>query len=133
LDSSFCLRHSWSRICSSACFCRAWALRFRKNSTNASGVYLTNALSGWNPPKGSKQKLMSPEMEEERDVTEHVKRDKTILVVLGNPPYYAFAGVSPEEEQGLVEPYEEGLASEWKIWEYNLDELYVRFLRLADA
>jgi len=66
---------------------------------------------------------MFPEMEEERDAAELVKRDKTILVVLGNPPYYAFAGVSPEEEQGLVEPYKEGLASEWKIRKYNLDEL----------
>ncbi len=96
------------------------------------GVYLTNALTGWNPDKGSKQSLMFPEMEEERDAAELVKRDKTILVVLGNPPYYAFAGVSPEEEQGLVEPYKEGLASEWKIRKYNLDELYVRFLRLAE-
>ena len=96
------------------------------------GVYLTNALTGWNPPKGPKQKLMFPEMEEERDAAELVKRDKTILVVLGNPPYYAFAGVSPEEEQGLVEPYKQGLATEWKIRKYNLDELYVRFLRLAE-
>lgn len=96
------------------------------------GVYLTNALTGWNPPKGPKQKLMFPEMEEERDAAELVKREKTILVVLGNPPYYAFAGVSPEEEQGLVEPYKEGLTSEWKIRKYNLDELYVRFLRLAE-
>jgi len=96
------------------------------------GVYLTNALTGWNPAKGPKQKLMFPEMEEERDAAELVKRDKTILVVLGNPPYYAFSGVSPEEEQGLVEPYKEGLATEWKIRKYNLDELYVRFLRLAE-
>jgi hypothetical protein len=96
------------------------------------GVYLTNALTGWNQAKGPKQKLMFPEMEEERDAAELVKRDKTILVVLGNPPYYAFAGVSPEEEQGLVEPYKEGLATEWKIRKYNLDELYVRFLRLAE-
>ena len=28
------------------------------------GVYLTNALTGWNPPKGPKQKLVFPEMEE---------------------------------------------------------------------
>ena len=96
------------------------------------GVYLTNALTGWNPAKGPKQKLMFSEMEEERDAAELVKRDKTILVVLGNPPYYAFSGVSPEEEQGLVEPYKEGLATEWKIRKYNLDELYVRFLRLAE-
>ena len=38
-----------------------------------------------------------------------VKREARVLVILGNPPYNAFAGVSPEEEQGLVEPYKEGL------------------------
>ena len=96
------------------------------------GVYLTNALTGWNPPKGPKQKLVFPEMEEERDAAELVKREKTILVVLGNPPYYAFSGVSPEEEQGLVEPYKKGLAEDWNIKKYNLDELYVRFLRLGE-
>jgi hypothetical protein len=96
------------------------------------GVYLTNALTGWNPPSGPKQKLFFPEMEEERDAAGLVKRDKTILVVLGNPPYYAFSGVSPEEEQGLVEPYKEGLLSDWNIKKYNLDELYVRFLRLGE-
>ena len=73
------------------------------------GVYLTNALTGWEPPKGPKQQVMAwAELQEERDAAEHVKRDKKILVVLGNPPYNAFAGVSPQEEQGLVEPYKEG-------------------------
>jgi hypothetical protein len=53
-------------------------------------------------------------------------------VILGNPPYNAFAGVSPQEEQGLVEPYKEGLISRWGIKKFNLDELYVRFFRLAE-
>src|SRR5207249_2709550 len=63
---------------------------------------------------------------------EHVKREVPILVILGNPPYNAFAGVSPEEEQGLVEPYKEGLIKEWGIKKFNLDDLYVRFFRLAE-
>jgi len=96
------------------------------------GVYLTNSLTGWEPPKGPKKHLLFPELEEERDAAEHVKRDTPILVVLGNPPYNAFAGVSPEEEQGLVEPYKEGLVKEWKIKKFNLDDLYVRFFRLAE-
>jgi hypothetical protein len=95
-------------------------------------VYLTNALTGWEPPTGPKKQLAFKEMEEERDAAEHVKRDVEILVVLGNPPYNAFAGVGPEEEQGLVEPYKEGLISEWGIKKFNLDDLYVRFLRLAE-
>lgn len=95
-------------------------------------VYLTNALTGWEPPKGPKKQLLFAEMEEERDAAEAIKREKPILVVLGNPPYNAYAGVSPEEEQGLVEPYKEGLISEWGIKKFNLDDLYVRFFRLAE-
>jgi hypothetical protein len=96
------------------------------------GVYLTNALTGWEPPKGPKQRLIFPELEEERDAADRVKREVPILVILGNPPYNAFAGVSPKEEQGLVEPYKEGLISEWGIKKFNLDDLYVRFFRLAE-
>ncbi|MBI5696547.1 MAG: DNA methyltransferase, partial [Nitrospirae bacterium] len=96
------------------------------------GVYLTNALTGWEPPKGPQKKLDFQELEEERDAAEHVKRDKPILVILGNPPYNAFAGASPQEEHGLVEPYKEGLVKEWKIKKFNLDDLYVRFFRLAE-
>lgn len=95
------------------------------------GVYLTNALTGWEPPQGPKQKLIFPEMEEERDAAEEVKREKPILVILGNPPYNAYAGVSPKEEAGLVEPYKEGL-SDWGITRNYLDDLYVRFFRLAE-
>src|SRR5690606_8133280 len=95
-------------------------------------VYLTNALTGWNPPAGPIPRLIFPELEEERDAADLVKRDKRVLVVLGNPPYFAFAGVSPEEEQGLVEPYKEGLQDQWNIRKFNLDELYVRFYRLAE-
>lgn len=103
------------------------------------GVYLTNSLTGWEPPKGVKATLPLPypELAEEHDAAERVKREKKILVVLGNPPYNAFAGVSPEEEQGLVEPYKKDLnkptsAGGWGIKKFNLDDLYVRFFRLAE-
>ncbi len=95
-------------------------------------VYLTNALSGREPPTGAKVKLPFPELESERDAAEQVKRDRPILVVLGNPPYNAYAGVSPVEEHGLVEPFKEGLVREWGIKKFNLDDLYVRFFRLAE-
>jgi hypothetical protein len=95
-------------------------------------IFLTNSLTGWEPPKGPKANLpLFPELEQERDAAEHVKRDVPILVVLGNPPYNAFAGTSPEEEYGLVELYKEGLIKQWGIKKFNLDELYVRFMRLA--
>lgn len=103
------------------------------------GVYLTNALTGWESPKGAKATLPLPypELQEERDAAEEVKRKRKILVILGNPPYNAFAGVSPEEEQGIVEPYKHNLnrpasAGGWGIKKFNLDDLYVRFFRLAE-
>jgi predicted helicase len=97
------------------------------------GVYLTNALTGWEPPNGPKQHIFAfPQLEAERDAADAVKRTKPILVILSNPPYNAFAGVSPAEEMGLVEPYKRGLVTDWKIRKFNLDELYVRFFRIAE-
>lgn len=97
-------------------------------------IYLTNALTGWEPPDGTKPQMLLgfPSLKEERDAAEHVKRSAPILVVLGNPPYNAFAGVSGVEEGGLVEVYKAGLVSEWGIRKFNLDDLYVRFFRLAE-
>ena len=83
--------------------------------------------------KDPKDKLpLFPELAEERDAAEHVKQDVPILVILGNPPYNAFAGTSPLEEAGLVEPYKEGLIEKWDIKKFNLDDLYVRFFRVAE-
>ena len=102
------------------------------------GIYLTNALTGWQPPdEESKQKIQQlqlnfPELNQEREAADEVKRGKPILVILGNPPYNAFAGTSPTEEAGLVEVYKQGLISDWGIKKFNLDDLYVRFFRLAE-
>lgn len=96
------------------------------------GVYLTNALTGWEPAEGAKKQFLFPELGAERDAAEAVKQGKRILVVLGNPPYNAFAGLSAEEEGDLAETYKVGLVKEWGIKKFNLDDLYVRFFRLAE-
>ena len=70
------------------------------DGTERAGVYLTNALTGWEP---SVQKpLPFPELEEERDRADRVKRDTPVLVILGNPPYNGFAGMAVDEEQELT-------------------------------
>ena len=101
------------------------------DSDERAGVYLTNALTGWEPPTEPKQHLLFTEMEEERDKAEAVKQHAPILVILGNPPYNGFAGVSPEEEGGLLDAYKAGLA-EWGVTKHSLDDLYVRFFRIAE-
>ena len=126
------------------------------------GVYLTNALTGWEPPEGKPKQIAFPGFEDERNAAGKVKQEKPILVILGNPPYNAFAGVSPEEEEGLVEAYKGVYFIErhrkrkgkdqqlelpaerhyrlsdpiakggWGIRKFNLDDLYIRFFRLAE-
>lgn len=101
------------------------------------GVYLTNALTGWEPPKTPKDQIVFPELQEELEKSGEIKRQTPIIVILGNPPYNAFAGTSPKEEQGLVECYKEGLTKPvdqggWGIKKFNLDDLYIRFFRIAE-
>ena len=96
------------------------------------GVYLTNALTGWEPPKGPKQRLIFPELEEERDAAEHVKLDVPILVILGNPPYNSFAGIAKmEEERDLSEAYRTTRQAPAPQGQ-GLNDLYVRFFRMAE-
>ena len=76
--------------------------------------------------------LPFPEFVAERDAADAVKRDQPILVVLGNPPYNGFAGVSGREEGGLAEPYKVGLTENWDITKNKLDDLYIRFFRVAE-
>jgi hypothetical protein len=97
------------------------------------GIYLTNALTGWEPAKAPKNAVLPfPEFEQERDAADQVKQTQKIIVILGNPPYDAFGGVALGEEQDLVTPYKEGLIKKWGIKKFNLDDLYVRFFRLAE-
>ncbi len=121
------------------------------------GVYLTNALTGWKQSDGVKAQAVFPfpELQAERDAAEHVKRNEKILVVLGNPPYNAFAGVSPEEVQEELDVYKGPHFIEkhnkrggvkrtrryhlndpvemggWGVKKLN-NELYIRFFRLAE-
>jgi Type ISP C-terminal specificity domain/N-6 DNA Methylase len=96
------------------------------------GIYLTNSLVGWEPPEGPQKRLAFVELQEEREASDRVKRDTPILVVLGNPPYNAFAGASPDEEHGLVDAYSRTLRDVWRVKKFNLGELYARFVRVAE-
>ncbi len=91
-------------------------------------IYLTNALTGWT--EEPKTKVMFPEMEAEREEAQKVKRQEKILVFIGNPPYDAFAKIA--EDADLVKPYKDGLVKDWGIKKFNLDDLYVRFFRVAE-
>jgi predicted helicase len=95
------------------------------------GVFLTNALTGWESPHGHQQMLGLPELEQERDAAEHVKQDLPILVVLGNPPYNGFAGMATAEERGLTDAYRTTKKAPAPQGQ-GLNDLYVRFFRMAE-
>ena len=94
------------------------------------GVYLTNSLTGWEPPKEPKQ-LLFPELAAERDAADHIKRGERILVILGNPPYNGFAGVAVAEERALSEAYRTTNKAPAPQGQ-GLNDLYVRFFRMAE-
>jgi Type ISP C-terminal specificity domain/N-6 DNA Methylase len=101
------------------------------------GVYLTNALTGWEPPSDEVKKRLQQlaftfaELKSEHDAAERVKREAPILVILGNPPYNGFAGVAVEEERDLTDAYRTTVNAPAPQGQ-GLNDLYVRFYRMAE-
>ncbi|WP_129677218.1 type ISP restriction/modification enzyme [Candidatus Chloroploca sp. Khr17] len=101
------------------------------------GVYLTNALTGWEPPDDPKQAVQLrfpglPELQDERDQAEQIKRGAPILVILGNPPYSGYAGIARiEEERDLSNAYRTTKRAPAPQGQ-GLNDLYVRFFRMAE-
>jgi hypothetical protein len=96
-------------------------------------VFLTNALTGWVPVRHPQSTFGYAAFTAERDAAEAVKQADTILVILGNPPYNGYAGIAQvEEERGLTTAYRtpvQGLAAPQG---QGLNDLYVRFFRIAE-
>ena len=92
-------------------------------------VFLTNALTGWEPR--TTKPLPFPELEEERDRAERVKQATPILVILGNPPYNGFAGMAVDEERELSDAYRTTKRVRQPEGQ-GLNDLYVRFFRMAE-
>ncbi len=101
------------------------------------GVYLTNALTGWEPPTEEVKARLKQlgfafaELKEEHDAAERVKREVPILVILGNPPYNGFASVAIEEERDLTDAYRTTLKAPSPQGQ-GLNDLYIRFYRMAE-
>ena len=99
------------------------------DGSERAGVFLTNALTGWEPTV--QKPLPFPELEEERDRAERVKQSTPVLVILGNPPYNGFAGMAVDEERELSEAYRTTKQVRRPEGQ-GLNDLYVRFFRMAE-
>ena len=100
-----------------------------EDGTERAGVFLTNALTSWEPTV--QKPLPFPELEEERDRAERVKQETPVLVILGNPPYNGFAGMAVDEERELSETYRKTKQVRRPEGQ-GLNDLYVRFFRMAE-
>ena len=103
----------------------------RSDPPERAGVYLTNALTGWEPPKEKPKQIAFPGFDDERDAAGKVKQEKPILVILGNPPYNGYAGVAVTEERVLSTAYRSTKRATAPQGQ-GLNDLYVRFFRMAD-
>ncbi|WP_394890071.1 N-6 DNA methylase [Mesorhizobium sp. AaZ16] len=115
------------------------------------GIFLTNALTGWSDRR--QLQLNFPELQQEFEAAQSIKQDADIVVILGNPPYDRQAAVRMEEEAGLIDHYKgvtyverrrrDGVTElvqerttllfrHWGVRKQLLNDLYVRFYRLAE-
>ena len=99
------------------------------DGTERAGIFLTNALTGWEPR--TTKPLPFPELEEERDRADQVKQETPVLVILGNPPYNGFAGMAVDEERNLSDAYRTTRRVRRPEGQ-GLNDLYVRFFRMAE-
>ncbi len=94
-------------------------------------VYLTNALTGWGSDAAPVGETLFPELEEELRSAEAVKHHDPVLVVIGNPPYEGYSTAETEEERRMLAPWIEPLWPQWQVRKHRLNDLYVRFWRVA--
>jgi predicted helicase len=96
------------------------------------GVYLTNALTGWVPEQHPQSSIFE-EFRHEREDSEQIKQQDPILIILGNPPYNGYAGIAKiDEERDLTNDYREPVEGLPVPQGQGLNDLYIRFFRIAE-
>lgn len=93
-------------------------------------IFLTNALTGWQPKPDSKP-LHIQGLEEERVRSRKAKQETPVLVILGNPPYAGLAEAAEDEERRLTEAYR-ATRRVARPQGKGVNDPYVRFFRMAE-
>lgn len=109
---------------------------YKFGSDQRLGIYLTNTLEA--AAKRS-EKLFAQWISDEANAAAEIKRDKPILVVLGNPPYSGHSANRSRDEKGhltfiggLMEDFKKGCPELRKPAQAKwLQDDYVKFIRFA--
>ena len=94
-------------------------------------VYLTNSLTGWTSDDVPTGDTLFPELEAELRDAAVAKHHDPILAIIGNPPYEGYSTADNPEEQALLADWIEPLWPVWGLRKHRLNDLYVRFWRMA--
>jgi hypothetical protein len=94
-------------------------------------VHLTNSLTGWDETSAPVGTTLFPELEEELQDAGRVKHHERVLVILGNPPYQGYSSAETDEEKELLRPWIQPLWPVWGLRKHRMNDLYVRFWRVA--
>lgn len=98
------------------------------DSSQRTAVYLTNSLLGW------EEKVPSVPLtgfEQELSAAHDVKTREEIIVVIGNPPYQGYSKTDNPAEAAVLWDWKEPLHHRWGVRKGRMDDLYVRFWRMA--
>ena len=101
------------------------------------GIYLTNTLE---EAAKKTERLVAKAISDEADAAVDIKRDKTIMVVVGNPPYSGHSANRSRDAEGrltfiggLMEDYKRDIPELSKPAQAKwLQDDYVKFLRFAE-
>ena len=88
-------------------------------------VYLTNSLEEYHPDTGT---LFASWLSNEANEANHIKRDKPVMVVMGNPPYSVSSSNKSDWILGLIADYKKDL-NERNI--QPLSDDYIKFIRFG--
>lgn len=101
------------------------------NANKRLHVYLANSLEEYHPDTGS---LWATWLSDEANAANEVKRDRPVMIMMGNPPYSGESCNKGEWIMHLLEDYKKEPGGKTKLNERNpkwINDDYVKFMRLA--
>jgi len=108
---------------------------YKFDSEQRLGIYLTNTLE---EAARKTETLFAQWISDEANAAAEIKRDRPILVILGNPPYSGVSANRSKDEKGnltfignLIEDYKKVDGKSLKERKHWLQDDYVKFIRFA--